>query len=295
MNVLRLAVLALVLGGIAVSLALLWDRTRGGEDLVVKKILIDVDPAAVAAGIDREDVRRIADEVLASATGVVVDPAASAVLRVRVESFVISTPTTAPDHPPVASSSSLSLAMDVVDDGRTVGRTVSRGHAVAAAQGLMAPDALVAQGLRDALRQIQQARAADALDSDTLLAWLADPEIGESQRRRAMQALASRGERRATPALLVVLKSADEGDANAALQALTVLGEPDAIDAVIDYSSRQPALIRKQCIDAVKATASPRAVPWLFTLSSGHPDADVQAHARAALVSLAPDLEARGG
>lgn len=294
MKGLRWIVLALALGGVVVAGALLWQRFQpAGEPIAVKKLLIDVDPAAVAAGVDRERVRAVATEALDTARGLVInDDDGTAILRVRIESWVQSAavaPEAAPaDHPPLPATSSVSLAMDVIEDGRTVGRA----HAVATAQGIMAPDALVGQAVRDAWRQIQQARAADALDSETLLGWLADPSTGEGQRRRAMQALASRGEKRATPALVAMLGSAEEGDAVAALQALTLLGDPAALDAIIDHSARQPALIRKLCIDAVRATASPRAVPWLFTLSSGHPDVDVQAHARAALASIAPDVAA---
>lgn len=284
----RLVGLALVLVGIAASAALLWQRLSPGETLTVKKVLIDVDPPAVAAGIDREAVRGVAADVVADTRGIEVDEQrAGAVLRIRVESFSAVTPTAPADHPPMTPTSSLSIAVDVVDDGRTVGR----GRAVASAQGVMGADALVGQAIRDALRQIQQARAADRLDSDTLLSWLTAEDVGEAQRRRAMQALASRGDRRATAVLVGLLRvGADEGDNAGILQALALLGDPDAVEPVIAFSERQPAAVRKLCIDVVKASASPRGIPWLFTLSSGHPDADVQAHARAALAQLAPDV-----
>jgi HEAT repeat protein len=83
-----------------------------------------------------------------------------------------------------------------------------------------------------------------------------------------------------------MLRDADEGERSAALQALALLSDPDAVPAIIDYSERQPAIVRRQCIDAVKATDSPLAAAWLFVLSTGHPDLDVQAHARAALALL---------
>jgi hypothetical protein len=288
MSTRRWLVLVVVLVGVAATATLLWQRLAPGETLAVKKILIDVEPGAVAAGIDRETVRSIASDVVGDTRGILItEQAAGAVLRVRVEAFSAIAPPAPVDHPPVTPTSSLSLAVDVIDDGRTVGR----GRAVATAQGVMSPDALVGQALRDALRQIQQARAADRLDSDTLLAWLTATDTGEAQRRRAIQALASRGDRRATPLLVAMLQGGlDEGDAATVLQALALLADPDAIDAVISYSERQPPLVRKLCIDVVKAAASPRGVPWLFTLSSGHPDTEVQAHARAALAQLAPDV-----
>lgn len=287
----RKILLAVLAVGIVATAALLWARRVPGDDLIVRKVLIDVDPAAVAGSVDREQVRLVVDDVLASARGVTMsENADGVVVRVRVESFSTSTapdPSAMPaDHPAVTTTTSLALLVEVIDHNRPGGR----GHSVATAQGVMSPDALIGQALRDAIRQIQQARAADDLDSDTLLAWVTDGSTSDSQRRRAMQALASRRERRATPAMVALLQSTDDAMATAALQALTVLGDPDAVDAIIDYSSRQPALVRKMCIDAVRASASPRGIPWLFTLSSGHPDEDVQAAARAALAQLAPDM-----
>jgi hypothetical protein len=288
----RLIALAVACIAIAATAGLLWQRLSPGETLAVKKILIDVEPAAVAAGIDREAVRAIAVDVIADTRGVVVDErTAGAVLRVRVESFSALAPPTPAEHPAVAPSSSLSLAVDVVDDGRTIGR----GRAVASARGTMGPESLIGQAVRDALRQIQQARAADRLDGDTLLGWLTSGEVSDGQRRRAIQALASRGDRRATPILVGMLEAGvDEADAVGILQALALLADENAVEPVIAFSERQPAALRKLCIDVVKASASPRGVPWLFTLSSGHPDIDVQAHARAALARLAPDVAGTG-
>ncbi len=264
-----------------------------GDALRVKKILIDVDPVAVAANVDREQVRGLITETLGDMRGVDVDSTAvtGAVVRVRIETFSTSSPPEG--HDGQAGSSSLALAVEVLNglDGKLIGR----GHSVANARGLMAPDALVSQALRDAVQQVLAARAADSLDSDVLLSWLNEPSTSDGQRKKAMQALASRGERRATAPIVAVLETTprdDEGNIGelsvAALQALAVLGDPDANDAVMAFSERQPAKIRKLCIDAVKASAAKQAVPWLFTLMWGHPDADVQAYARVALLSIAP-------
>jgi hypothetical protein len=292
----RWLVLGIVVVGVIVSAAVLWQRVAPASALTVKKVLVDVDPAAVAANVDREAVRAVVQQVLGDARGVTFDERArdAAVVRVRVERYasLASVPLPA-GHPPTdgeagAGSSSLSLVVEVIEGQKTT----ARGHAVATAHGQVGADALVSQALRDALRQVQQARAADALDSDTLLTWL-DPsaaDIGDAQRRRAMQALASRGERRATAPVARLLASPDAELAATALQALTVLGDPDAIDAIVDYAAKKPPLVRQQCVDALRATGSPKAAPWLFTISSGHPDMDVQAYARAALEQLAPDV-----
>ncbi len=293
--------LLLLLGAIAViafavvAVVAVVALPSSAEKLVVKKVLIDVEPAAVANNVDREQVRALARDVLADIRGVAIDESAAdgSIVRIRIESFTQQV--APPDHPADAATSTLTLSVDVLSDGRSIGR----GHSVATARGEMSIDTLTRQALRDAIQQVQHVRAADGLDADTLLAWLSDPSSSVAQRRKAMQALASRGDRRATTTLVALLERGsvmtddDLDDDNtlavAALQALAVLGDPDAIDAIIAFSERQPPPIRKLCIDAAKATQSPRAAPWLFTLSSGHLDTEIQAYARTALLSLAPD------
>lgn len=259
----------------------------GGETLVVRRVLVDVDPAAVAAGVDREKVRAGVAEVLAHTRNVTVDESSAdaAVLRVRVESFVRGAPALPQGHPPAEnppSLSSLSLTLDVTVGGRPALRGVSQ----ASAQGVNDPHALIDQAVREALAQALQTRDADQLDSDELLSWLTAPDASTDRKRRAMIALGSRRERRATATLVAILQADDETLAPAALQALTLLGDEDAVDGIIAWSDRQPVPLRKMCIDAVKATGSKRAVPWLFTLSTGHADVEIQAHAHQALLAI---------
>jgi hypothetical protein len=256
------------------------------DRLVVRRVLIDVDPVAVSQSVDRERVRQQVGEVLAATRGVVVDEARAdgQVLRVRVESFAQANAQVPAGHPVVSQPSTLSLSVDVADAASPTRRLL--GHSLASAQGVNDPHALVEQALREALGQVLEARRADALDGDVLLAWLTEPSSSKSQREQAMAALASRGDRRATAGIVAVLQAGDPELNGAALRALALLGDENAVDAIIAWSDRQPPPLRKLCIDAVKATGSPRGLPWLFTLSSGHPDADVQAHAQAALAAL---------
>ena len=292
----RALLLVVAAAALVATAFVIWSRT-GGETLVLKKVLIDVDPAAVASSVDREAVRRIVADALGSARSVEVNEAglSGEVLRVRVESFSQSAGGGVDDAgEAIAAGSTLSLSVEILAEGSANG---ARGHSVASAQGVMAPDALVSQAFKDALRQIQQARAADALDSEVLLSWLADPSTSTSQQQRAMQALASRGDRRATPAIVAALNRGPADVSVIALQALTNLADPEAVDAIIAYSDRQPNLVRKQCIDAVRASGAVEAAPWLFTLSTGHKDQDVQTYAKAALDALVPPgtLAAAGG
>ncbi len=260
-----------------------------GDPLVVRRVLVDVDPAAVANDVDREEVRATMSEVLSGTRGITIDDnrPEGATLRLRVESFARTGPAdgTGGEVPPAT----LSLSIDVTEGGRPT----LRAHSVASVHGVLEPRVLLEQALADALRQVLQSHAADKLGSDELLGWLSDTSTSASQQKRAMQALGSRREKRATPALMALLKSEDNELAATALQALTLLGDESAVDAIIAYSDRQPAQLRNLCIDAVAAAGSRRALPWLFTLSSGHPDAAVQAHARAALSALEVSEPAR--
>ena len=298
----RVSTLQLVLVGV---LAAWLSSCRGCSDpVVVKKILVDVDAAAVAAGVDREQVRAAVEGVVDDVRGVRVDAdGAERVLRVRIESLTRAAARVAPstlpaDHPPVASTaaasaaaSTLALSVEVAE----AGRVVLRGTSLATMSGEGVLGVLVEQALRDALEQIEQAKATERLASDELLALLQSPTEPEQRRRRAMMTLASRRDLRATPLVIPMLRDEDDSVRSAALQALTLLADPIAVPAVIEYSERQPAPVRRQCIDAVKATDSPLAAAWLFVLSTGHPDVDVQAHARAALALLPPSARDDAG
>jgi hypothetical protein len=287
----RTATLLAAFMGVAILGSLLWQRLGAGDETVsIKRVLVDIEPAALAAGVERESVRTLAHGVVQSAQGFELRPdEPGSALRVVVEAMNSQQPATPAGHPPVAATTSLTLSVELIEDGRTS----ARGRSVATAQGEIERSALVNQAFRDALRQLHLVKSADRLDNETLLAWVVSADVSEAQRLRAMQALASRGDRRLTAVLTVRLEDdIPEGEVAAVLQALALLSDPAAIDSVIAYSERQPAAVRKLCIDVVKAAESPRGVPWLFTLSSGHPDADVQAYAREALARLAPDLHA---
>jgi hypothetical protein len=268
------------------------------DPVVVRKILIDVDDNATGAGVDREAVRAMVEEIVDDERWIRVDTRGNRVLRVRVERFAATTANVnalPAGHPVVdaaaGSASTLALSVEIAEDGRTQLRAAS----LATRAGDVAVAALVEQALRDALAQIEQAHATDRLDNDALLAILrSDAESGQ-RKRRAVLALGSRRDQRATPLALPLLRDEDSATRQSALQALTLLADPRAVEAIIAFSERQPAAIRRQCIDAVKATDSPLAAAWLFVLSTGHPDVEVQAHARAALALLPPTARADAG
>ena len=255
------------------------------EALPIRKVLVDVEPAAALAGIEREAVRGVVHEILGKARGfeqVEATGGDGAVLRVRVEAYQAE----APSATDARARSTLTLTVEVTGVPAESG-VGYRGHSVASVSGQLPPRVLVEQALRDALAQVQMTRTAGDLDSAQLIAWLNDPAASAEQRRRAVRILGSRRERAATEALARVLLNRDDVElAQLSLVAITNIGDPGALDAVIEFSERQPGPVRKQCIEAVRAMGTPQGRAWLFVLASGHPDDDVQALAAAALSSL---------
>ncbi len=261
---------------------------HASRTLPVRKVLVDVEPAAV--GVDREQVRAVVNETLKRARGIEVVPEAghddAAVLRVRVEGYGPQTGQGGgggdADHGPAKTT--LALAVELTSVPGDTGEL--RGHALASGVGVVDARDLVGQALRDALAQVLMTRNASELKSAELIGWLGDDSHTDDQKARAIRILGSRRERTAVAAVAKVLVSRDRELAPLALAALTNIGDPGAVDAVIAYSDRQPSVVKKQCIEAVRSMGSERAKPWLFTLSTGSPDLDVQEYAGAALAAL---------
>lgn len=256
--------------------------TLGPGPMPVRKILVDVEPPI--AGVDREQVRAVVESALKGIRGFrVVDGARgeAAVMRVRVERYGVEAAGGASPR------SVLSLSVEFSDIPGDEAPDGFRGHAVASGVGKVEARALVDQALREALAQVLLTRGASDLSSDQLSGWLEDQNASAEQKRRAVRVLGSRRERSAVPAISRVLLAGDPELQALALAALSNIGDGGGVDAVVEFAEGQPALLRKQCIDAVRAMGGTRrGRAWLFTLSTGHPDTDVQQAAAAALAAL---------
>jgi hypothetical protein len=281
---------ALALVALAVSAPSLLSGCDGRGPLEVRKVLVDVEPAAT--GVDREQIRDVVDKTLQKTRGVrLVDAGKgdAAVLRVRVEGYG------PPGEQAGPQRTTLALTVEVTGVPGDAAPGGFRGHAVASGAGLVDARTLVDSALRDALAQVLMTRGASDLGSPQLISWLKDDDASDDQKRRAIRILGSRRERSAVEPLAAVLTSGDEELAPLALAALTNIGDPGAVDAVIAYSDKQPPVVVKQCIEAVRSMGSPRGRAWLFTLSTGHPDPDVEQQAAAALAVLEKDTASSGG
>lgn len=260
----------------------------------VKKILVDVEPSAERA-IDREAVRAAARTLIDGDRGFDVDEDATEghVARVRVFVATSGDPPTkddpiGDDHVARAESGRrpalVSLALEITPtSGVRTAPVALRASGVAHGEGGAAVEPLLTAALRDALTGIVDARVSSAEDSDVLIARILDETRAVRVREQAIRALGHRKEKAAVPALLATLARREEVLSPAALHALGQIGDPSSVDGVIDYASGQPSPIRKAAIDAVRSIDTPRGRAWLFTLSTGHPDPDVQLAATTAL------------
>jgi hypothetical protein len=278
---------------VLLGLAAAWLGACGGFDscgggVPVRKVLVDVEPVAASAGVDREGVRRVVAEVLAAggAFHTVSESDSGAVLRVTVVDLRAD---------PGERKSALRVSVEATglppSEGAEGGRAALRGVGTGVDVLGTAPDILVRAALGEALRQIEATRGAARTDSRALVAWLDDPNASSEQKRRAIGVLGARQERSAVEALGRVLRrdGDDEALARPALAALAQIGDPTAADAVIAYADGKPPHVVAQAVEAVRAMGGARARAWLFVVSTGHPDAEVQRRAQAALAAVEGD------
>ena len=269
------------------------------DSLVVREVLLDLEPGVLAgAGApDREQVRGVVHQVLEKAHGVkmVAATASGAVLRVRIEGYGPNKSDQATTDSAPKTTLALSIEVLSASGARMDEAGGYRGHALASGTGAIDARSLVREAMKDALSQVLMTKNAADLDSSELVAWLGDNSVVEGavakqsaseRQRRAVRILGSRRDRMAVEPLSRVLMGAQQELKPLALAALSNIADPSAVDVVIAYADRQPPVLTRQCIEAVRAMGSPRARAWLFTLSTGHPDLDVQQQAAAALAAL---------
>ena len=276
---------------VVVGLSLLaLSACKRDKPLLIRKLLVDIDPAAQARMV-RDGVR---DRAMGIIDGIdelkrVDERDAGVVCRVRVHRASYGAAPPNADHPEVTGQADVVLTVDL--NGKLGDERVDyEGRGVARAFGVSNDDIdfdrLLDQALKDAFEEVRVAKRAEGEDESTLIAWLEDPTVGDARKRRALSLLGSRKSARATDAVVAILQSDDRELAQAALMSISAIGDPSAVDAVIAYADGKPAYIRKQAIEAVRAMGTKKGQAWLFTLSTGHPDPEVQHAAGVAFAYL---------
>jgi predicted protein tyrosine phosphatase len=81
----------------------------------------------------------------------------------------------------------------------------------------------------------------------------------------------------------LMLTTNDLAVGNACISALSDINEPEAMDAIINFVERKPAIIRRQAIIAARKIANQTAAEWLLVMAYGHDDAMVRKEASEAL------------
>lgn len=255
------------------------------DGIPVRKLLVDVMPGAEGPEqlFSREKVREISQTFLREdGRFVLKEPAADVgdVLRVRLESF---SKIVVPKKGPVLH---LSLGMEWQGKEPSARAFQFQAHSFVASDAKTPPAALLKQALDESIGQLLQAHSAREQPSERLLAWIGDAEMNAERKLQAIRVLGARGDATATMALVDMLGQPDVALASAALGSLTRIGDPRAVDAVIEYAERKPPVVRKQAIEAIRTMGTFRGMAWLFTLSTGHRHPEVRASAALALTEL---------
>jgi hypothetical protein len=157
---------------------------------------------------------------------------------------------------------------------------------------------LLAEATRGALTDLAGILAVANVTSDDLLARLHTTTSAVPK-----MALAARKDPRIHPALLDDIADGSPGNDErlmAALPAIALLHDETLIEPLVTRVQNSNVRVRKATIDVVRALSAGDDASlgadrkrarglgraWLFTLSTGHPDASIQQRAGAALASL---------
>lgn len=264
--------------------------TKGPKSLTVRKVLIDFGPGFTkVAGVPKRDqIRQIAIEALKGEPKVRFSEKADtgALLRVRLEP--------ATDFALENEQSGEEILVGIrlsVDSAKGV-QQYYWGVTLDMAQTINPKESLQ-EALDECLKQVLSAYFAEGESTKALLLRLEHYSQGRPVDKNkvllAIQVLGSRREKSATKLLSKLLLNSKEPVNMAALGALTLIADPSAIDAVTTFAEKKPNYIRKQAILAAREMGGEKAAAWLFTMSTGYDDPDVQKAAEDAL----NDVESR--
>ena len=257
------------------------------QPCVVTGVAVDLGQAAPpieAIGLGRDDLRRTALEALGRTPGFRVpdgEPGKGARLcrgtitfedaRVAIVNGV--------QHAEVI------LRHDVApgDDASAIGETVRSTEAVRPGEPLAAAfRRAVESGSLRAASAVGLALAEEAKpDADVIR----DLESGDPRLRDlAVRVLSDRKNAAAVPALVARLQDPDPAVASRAVGALALIGDPRAVGPLIELSRRREGPFVVQMVRAVGDIGGAEAEAYLETLAAGHPDPQVAAAARDALL-----------
>ncbi|MFZ9889120.1 MAG: HEAT repeat domain-containing protein [Myxococcota bacterium] len=275
------------------ALCLVWGEgcSRSPSSVRVRKVLVDVAAGTEGALLGpepREAVRDVVERVVSGTAGIErSDAREGVVLRVLLEELGARTPARVEDQ-----GGGLRLSVELrADNTLTEDRSIDLRSQVTIPSSHESGSAgtrlqEVESAFRAALTQVLTAHGAGALADEVLVTWLGDAAASRAQRLEACRVLGTRRTQAAGPALVSLLRDDDMELALGALRSLSALGAHSFTDAIIDFAEGKAASVRVQAIEALQDNPEPRVQAWLFTLSTGHPEAEVRGAAERALARL---------
>jgi HEAT repeat protein len=142
----------------------------------------------------------------------------------------------------------------------------------------------LSRALGDAARLIAIQARLEHSPTATLIPLTRDPD--RDVRDHAVQILGVRRSREAVPALLESLSDPDLEVAQHAVGALVSIGDPRATSKIIELTRHKTGLLLKQLLHALASFGDREAEAFLWSMSQGHPDPEIQTTAQSALESL---------
>lgn len=114
-------------------------------------------------------------------------------------------------------------------------------------------------------------------------AYIKDQDVREGMVTSALEQISVEKDKSTIPYLVAALKLPNIRVSMKVLQTLGALKDPSTVNAITEFAERKPPEIRRHAIEAAKEIGGDTAAAWLFTLSTGHPDANVRAASKEAL------------
>lgn len=130
------------------------------------------------------------------------------------------------------------------------------------------------------IERINQGVAGEKIDSGELINAIS--VVGDAKDPKAIE-----------PLINLLRTTTDLSVGNACIIALGQLRAEDAMQPIMDFVERKPAVIRRQAIIAAKEIASKLAAEWLLVMAYGYDDEQVRKEAREALVDVEQALSLR--
>lgn len=119
--------------------------------------------------------------------------------------------------------------------------------------------------------------------AQTIRDYSVGKHVSESQAIAAIEKITASRDKGSLTSLGEALKQPNIRVSLRIVEALSVIGDANSIEAMTEFSENKIPEVRRHTIEAVKKIGGRKAAAWLFTLSTGHNDSQVREAASNAL------------